>query len=72
MPKCYMCGENFRLQDAIDIFESEYPECSYEDEYPEHDVCGECAINDMENMSAGLDYEYSLETGKAPEDRRWP
>jgi hypothetical protein len=70
MPTCENCGAPFAVDDARREYESHDEwNWTYEEEFPEHSVCGSCASNDtLENVGAGRAHLFSLETGFPPED----
>jgi hypothetical protein len=72
MPKCENCGNRFDVDDARsehDAFDDWAGELLYDDSFPEHSICGSCAINDsLENVGAGRAWLFSMETGRPPEE----
>lgn len=72
MTTCANCGEKFEVNDARDEYDNE-PEfeggLSYDEDFEDHNLCGDCAIaNSRENLHAGAQYQFSLDTGLPPED----
>lgn len=72
MAKCSCCGKSFKISDARAIYNDEFEEegITYDEEFPDHDMCGICAMNTTGTyMSVGEKVLYELETGKQWEDR---
>lgn len=72
MTECSECGQQFDVDDARDDYDSEPEfngELSYDEDFPEHSLCGDCAIRrSQEDLHAGAQYQFSLDTGLPPED----
>lgn len=47
MPICSMCGREFDLSDARRIIGRRYGAGEYNDNYPDGDVCEDCAIEEL-------------------------
>ena len=45
MRKCALCGKKFDPEDAEQTVDNEFEEGLYDDQFPDHDVCEDCAIN---------------------------
>lgn len=60
----------FDVSDARELYEAEFDnELEYDDDFPEHEYCADCAIGESQsNLSAGLAMDFSLTTGRPPED----
>ena len=58
MAICWVCGEKFSVRKAKAMFEEMYTgEFDYDDCFPDHDTCGECALIGMEQRNCGYDLE---------------
>lgn len=71
MPKCGVCGTRFQVEDARNEHDADEftGQIEYDEEYPEGDICASCAIDStVENLGAGRGFQFSLETGRPPED----
>jgi hypothetical protein len=66
------CGKKFEVDDARSEYDAEDEwagELTYDEDFPEHSICGSCAIAiTVENLGAGRAMQFSLETGLPPED----
>ena len=62
MPKCECCGKRFDVEDAEDIFLEEYRVLSYQNFIKP--LCGECAIEIIQDEVEGFYYETCEKCGK--------
>ena len=54
MPICCMCGEEFSLSTARRCIGRRFGAGTYDDEFPDGDVCEECASEEIgSNMAEG-------------------
>ena len=51
MARCCVCGDSFKLREVRSEFDSRFPsDMSYDELYPNHDYCLDCAISDTESL----------------------
>ncbi len=56
MAVCENCGREFDVSDAKWDFDHSFGKGAYEEHYPYHDMCGECAIEEtLDSESAGAE-----------------
>lgn len=44
---CYMCGKEFYIKDARNTIDRRFYISTYDDFYPEGNICDECATNEI-------------------------
>ena len=68
MAKCSRCGSDFDVEDARTTIDSEFGDGQYDDEFPEGDVCENCASDVFGTyMNAGAEIIDLMGTGYDPD-----
>lgn len=51
MATCYRCGNSFSVSSARRIIDREFGSGTYDDDYPDHDVCDDCAWSELQGYA---------------------
>lgn len=56
--KCSNCGSKFRVDDARADFENHFDGINYDSD--QHGLCGDCAIDKLENWFSTMNREHGI------------